>query len=133
MWKHKSVNYNGRNYDIVTRAYRDVISVMIYENSKISKMFKVQLYPKPGGVISNDLTLPHINPEPLLGSNSEDAVGQLYASVVASAIAKQAPDDGRKIIIGLGNLGPKNNHPVTKQDRDELEVVRQLVNEAVVW
>lgn len=120
-------------YGVATEAFTDAIKIMVYKNDRLGKMYECQLYPQPGGVLCDDLVLPGITPTPLIGASLEDSAGGLYASVIASMVARQSPDDTRKLLIGMGPLGPRQGSAPSKDDREELLFVVKLVESCRVW
>jgi proteasome assembly chaperone 3 len=50
------------------------------------------------------LPLGHLTPKTLLGAGGEqrETIGHLYASQIASAIAKRDPEETRTVLVGLG-------------------------------
>ena len=130
--KNATKVFENVEYTVVAQSYIDVISIMIYKGERLSKMFECQLFPQPGGVVSNEMILPNLAPTPLVGTSQEDSAGQLFTSAIASMISRQSPDDTRKVVVGMGPLGPRNNEP-SQMDRRELLFVIELVESCRVW
>ena len=98
----------------------------------MGKVFKCQLYPLIGGALNEDGLIANVVPEVLLGSGDDDVAGKFYTETIASLILRQRPSESRKLILGLGNIGPRDNN-VTEFYKKELLHVTKLVQEARVW
>jgi len=123
---------HGHEYSVVTRAYADAIHVLVHKDEKVGRMFKCQLYPQPQGV-PHDGLLAGVTAERLVGGSAEDISGNLYTEMIASLILKQAPDESRLLILGLGNVGPRTNEDISPTHREELLFVIKLAQESSVW
>lgn len=119
-------------YTVYTSSYSDTISVSVYKNEKMGKVFKCQLYPLIGGALSGDELIANVTPEPLLGSSDADVAGRFYTETIASLILRQAPNESRNLVLGLGNLGPRDGN-VTDFHKRELLHVTEMIQEASVW
>lgn len=131
-----SGEFGGNKYDVVSRSFRDTIQIFVHKNSKISKVFRCQLTPLAGGAPltrETEIILPGITPEPLVGTSLEDASGSLYASLIASLVSRQSPDEARVVIIGLGAVGPRSTTEIGPDHREELLFVTKLVQKSCVW
>lgn len=128
-----SGNYDSSEYFVITEDYVDAISIFVYKDSRLGKAFWCRLHPQPGGALaSDDLVLPSISPQPLVGTTLEDSTGQLYASILASMVNRQSSDDSRGVFIALAStIGPQGSP--TKADREELLMITRLVESARVW
>lgn len=131
--KDKTEELKGVKYTVTAQSFAEAISIMVYKNDKCGRIFECQLYPQPGGVLSSELILPGLTPRPLLGATLEDTAGSLYSSVIASMVMRQSPDDTRKLVIGLGAVGPKAGQAPGPDDREELLFVTKLVESCRVW
>lgn len=131
--KDKTEEFRGVKYTVTAQSFDDAISIMVYKNDKCGRVFECQLFPQPGGVLSIELILPGLTPRPLLGSNLEDTAGSLYSSVIASMVMRQSPNDTRKLVIGLGAVGPRAGRAPEPNDREELLFVTKLVESCRVW
>lgn len=84
------------------------------------------------------MALPHLTPMPLIGGGSAAAsdwdTGSLYSAQIASMVAKQAPEDRRVVVVGLGpELGPRPGQELDVRHRREFLEVVKLVEAARVW
>lgn len=131
--KHVEQELNGSSYSVVATGYPDVIHILVHKNDKINKMFRCQLYPQPGGVHPDTDLVAGVTPEALVGANNDDIAGQLYAEMIGSLILKQNNNEFRSLVLGLGDIGPRSNHDITKEHRQELLHVIKLVQQASVW
>lgn len=81
------------------------------------------------------LPLPYLTPMPLLGaSTAETDWGSIYAAQIASLVARQAPEDRRIVVVGLGpDVGPRPGQEVEMEHRKEFLEVVKLVEASRVW
>lgn len=83
------------------------------------------------------LPLPYLTPMPLLGASAtEDGGdwGSIYAAQIASLVARQAPEDRRIVVVGLGpDVGPRPGQEVELEHRREFLEVVKLVEASRVW
>lgn len=150
-----------KTLDVVTLGFEDKIVVLIHSNGRISKMYNVPLLasPVPSHILSlpgsglgsyhgddddnyddqggmdEFLPLPHLTPMPLIGGSQEDDIqGRIYATQIASMIARQAPEDRRIVVVGLGpDIGPRPGQDVELSHRKEFLQVIKLAQECRVW
>lgn len=122
----------GVKYTVAAAGYADAISVSVYKNDKMGKVLQCQLHPVIGGALSDDGIFANVAPEPLLGSGDADVAGKFYTETIASLILRQAPEESRKLVLGLGDLGPRDG-AVSEFHKRELLHVTELVQQARVW
>ncbi|KAF5099064.1 hypothetical protein D0Z03_001097 [Geotrichum reessii] len=154
---------NGIKYDVVTTGFSDRISVMVHSNGLVSRIAYVPLLaaPTPAPVFSdpaaaynghgsdydddgnyigqennevNDdfLPLPYLTPMVAMGHG--DPFVSTYAAQIASLIARQAPDDRRIVMIGLGpHVGPKPNEDLEPVHRKQFLEIIKLIEQSRVW
>lgn len=83
------------------------------------------------------LPLPHLTPMPLLGANTSSeasSMGSIYAAQIASLIARQAPEDRRTVVVGLGPaIGPAPGQDLALAHRRQFLEIMKLVEAARVW
>lgn len=151
--KNESTEINGRTIEIVVVGFEDKIAINVHSGGKIGKMYYVslqsssvaQLHPvgmEDGASFSSDddeqqllFPLPELTPIPLVGADTDDTSGRLYSTLIASMVSRQAPEENRTVVVGLGgDIGPRNDHEsVTKEHRRELLEVIRLVQKCKVW
>uniref|UniRef100_A0A060SXD5 ARAD1A08514p n=1 Tax=Blastobotrys adeninivorans TaxID=409370 RepID=A0A060SXD5_BLAAD len=137
---------DDQTLDVVVIGFADKISVMIYGDGRLGKLYYVplsatvsQLHPVgmedgPRDQQVDMFPLPHLTPMPLIGADSNDIQGRLYASQVASTISRQSPEEKRTVVIGLGpDIGPRVDEPITAHHRKQLVEVIRLVEQCRVW
>lgn len=155
--KHATAVLGPTTLDVVTLGFEDKISIMINTNGSISQLFYVPLLAAPvpshllgggGGSYDDDgnfiedgaaadsddfMPLAHLTPMPLLGHTGE-GLGSIYAAQIASMVARQAPEDRRIVVVGLGPaIGPRPGQDVELEHRKQFLEMIKLVEAARVW
>jgi hypothetical protein len=119
-------------------AFDNKITVMVHSNGRIARVYSVGLtlqvtdhqYEQDDDL----MPLTHLNASSLLGGAKDDDIqGKLYCTQIASLISRQAPEESRTVVIGLGPGVGLIGDEVTESDRMQfLEIIR-LVQESRVW
>ncbi|ANB14375.1 hypothetical protein AWJ20_1963 [Sugiyamaella lignohabitans] len=147
--KTKSIELqDGHIIDVVTVGFEDKISVMVNYDGRIGKIYYVPLLASSTSHLANYenrdddgnpendlLPLSHLTPMPLVGGSSDhDVQGRLYASMIASIVSRQSPDENRTVLVGLGtSIGPRPDEEITIEHRKQLLEIVKLVQECRVW
>lgn len=154
---------DGIKYDVVITSFSDRLSVMIHSNGQISRLAYVPLLAAPtpapdfadpgmaysgsGGDYDDDgnyigqennevnddfLPLPYLTPMVVLGQN--DPFMSTYAAQIASMIARQAPEDRRTVMIGLGpHVGPRPHEDLEPVHRKQFLEIIKLLEQTRIW
>ncbi|KAH8682954.1 hypothetical protein BGZ60DRAFT_427430 [Tricladium varicosporioides] len=110
--KHVGGLVNGVQTDLSSVYFADKILVTISQGGRLAQWIQVPLI--SASPTSFDTALPaegadmlplsHLTPKTLLGAGGDEreTIGHLYASQIASAIAKRDPEETRTVLVGFG-------------------------------
>ncbi|KAF4635573.1 hypothetical protein G7Y89_g2520 [Cudoniella acicularis] len=103
---------NGIQTDLSSLYFADKILITISQAGRLAQWIQVPLTSASPTAFdtalpaeSEDmLPLSHLTPKTLLGAGGDEreTIGHLYASQIATAIAKRNPEETRAVLVGLG-------------------------------